>query len=273
MNDPTKTAPYFCHESPTFVGAALDKPVGIAVDSATGQIFYDEDNQAGGDNFHPLSSVSFLGKGKSVVLPKLLDPQGLDIDSQTQKVYYTEHHGGRVGSVDYDGKNNKVLHSWETTSGPAICGEGDSMNCPSDVKVDVGADKIFVTVEGHLSTNNAIVSMYLNGTGFKVLKSGITRAYGLTLDKKTQTIYYISGGHGGFIGNMTYNGEKQGKVLDNLDWPYMLDFDSTRELLVYSTTSVGAGTINTVKPDGTNVTHAFTMGLAPMGVSFGKIPA
>jgi DNA-binding beta-propeller fold protein YncE len=247
----------------------LDKPVGIAVDSSTGEVFYDEDDQAGGDTYHPLSVASIHSNSTRLVLPKLLDPQGLAIDTANRKVYYTEHHGGRVGVVDYDGKNQKVIHRWNAAGG---CADGQ---CPSDVKVDVDAGKIFVTIEGDASDTNMIVSMNLNGTGLKTLKKNIVRAYGLTLDTKRKTIYYISGGHGGFIGNMTYDGENPSgvNVLEGLDWPYMLDFDQARDRLVFSTTGVGDGVIKTCHPNGTDVQESLTLGFAPMGVVFGKIPA
>lgn len=266
VNDPTKTAPFFCHESPVYVSSGLDKPVGVGMDSDTMQVFFTEDDQAGGDTYHPLSVAGVPGK-RAVVLPKLLDPQGIDLDKTNRKVYYTEHHGGRIGVVDYDGKNQKVLHQWASTGG---CGQGE---CPSDVKVDTGAGKIFAMVEGELSDHNLIVSMELDGSNVTTLADGVVRAYGLTLDKPGKRIFYISGGHGGFIGSMTYEGKQAGKVLDGLDWPYMLDLDPVAQRLVFSETGVGDGVISTVNTDGSNVTKTLTLGFAPMGVTFGKIPS
>jgi len=250
-----------------FVASGLDKPVGIGMDSNTMQVFYTEDDQAGGDTYHPLSVVGVSGSAKAAVLPKLLDPQGLDLDEENKKVYYTEHHGGRIGVADYDGKNQKVLHQWGNQTG---CGDG---TCPADVKVDVAAGKIFAMIEGELSDTNSIISMDMDGSNVVTLQDKVVRAYGLTLDKASKKIYYISGGHGGFIGNMTYEGKDAGQVLAGLDWPYMLDFDASQKLLVFSETGVGDGTISTVKTDGSDVTKTLTLGFAPMGVTFGTIPA
>merc|ERR1712086_979683 len=44
-NDPTKTAPFFCHEGPVFITSGLDKPVGIGMDTNSMQVFYTEDDQ------------------------------------------------------------------------------------------------------------------------------------------------------------------------------------------------------------------------------------
>jgi len=260
VNDPTKKAPYVCHEPEVFVTKGLDKPVGIAVDSATQQIFYNQDDQASGDTYWPLSQISVDGTKKSTVINKLLDPQGLAVDTEAKEVYYVEHHGQRVGKVDYDGKNQKVLHQF---------GGNDY---PSDVKVDAKNNKIFALVEGLLSTGHKLVSMDLEGKNVTVLKSDIVRSYGLTLDTANKVVYYINGGHGGFIGNVSYDGQDAGTVLDGLDWPYMLDYDPVRELLVFSTTGVGDGVISTCKTNGENVQKTVELSFAPMGVVFGKVP-
>jgi len=163
------------------------------------------------------------------VLPKLLDPQGMDAIGSAKKVYYTEHHGQRVGVVDFDGSNQKVLHTFSGS------------DFPTDVKVDYGAGKIFVVVEGALTTGQKLISFDLDGKNMKVLKDDIVQAYGLTLAKDLKKIFYINGGHGGFIGNTTYEGKDAGVLLDGLDYPYMLDYDPVQKLLVFSETGVGDG--------------------------------
>merc|ERR1711907_749298 len=260
MNDKTKTAPYFCHEPEVFLKTGLDKPVGISMDTTTMEVYYTEDDQAGGDTYHPLSSVSVDGTKSATVLPKLLDPQGIYADSANKQVYYTEHHGQRVGVVNMDGAGQKVLHQFDGTDYPA------------DVKVDTAAGKIFVVVEGKLTTSNKLVSLDLDGSNMKVLKDNIVQAYGLTLAKDMKKIFYINGGHGGFIGNMTYDGADAGKVLENLDYPYMLDYDPVQKLLVFSETGVGDGSLKTMTPDGLNVEKTLSLGFAPMGVVFGEVP-
>jgi DNA-binding beta-propeller fold protein YncE len=242
----------------------LAKPVGIATDPVTQQVFFNEDDQSGCTGKEgcewPLSVVDVSGQGKKQVIPKLLDPQGISLDTKHQKVYYAEHHGRRVGVVDYDGKNQKVLHQFQGS------------DYPSDVVVDVANNKMFALVEGLLSTGNKLVSMDLDGSNMKVLNDTIVRAYGLTLDRANKQIYYINGGNGGFIGNVNYEGKDWRVVLVGLDWPYMLDFDPVQNLLVFSTTGVGDGQIRTVTPDGLNVTQTLSLGFAPMGVAFGKVP-
>merc|ERR1712072_94485 len=258
MNDKTKTAPYFCHEPEVFIAQGLAKPVGVAVDSTTQQVFYDEDDQSSGDTYWPLSGINVDGTNKHQVIPKLLDPQGLEADTANKLVYYAEHHGQRVGVVGYDGKNQKVIHQF---------GGNDY---PTDIRVDNKANKLFVLVQGLLSTGHKLIVMDIDGSNMKVLKSDIVRSYGLTLDTTTQTVYYINGGHGGFIGSLKYDGSDFKTVLGGLDWPYMLDFDGKQ--LVFSTTGVGDGVIRTCTTAGLNVTQTLTLGFAPIGVKFGQVP-
>jgi len=61
-------------------------------------VFYNQDDQQQGDTYWPLSSIGIDGKNKKDLIPKLLDPQGLDYDNK--KVYYVEHHGQRLGVVN-----------------------------------------------------------------------------------------------------------------------------------------------------------------------------
>lgn len=265
MNDKTKTAPFFCHDPEVILATGLSRPVGIAMDTRTMEVFYTEDDQQSGDTYHPLTAVT-VGGAKRVVLPKLLDPQGIDKDMDAKKLYYTEHHGQRVGVVNYDGSNQKVLKSFVGMK----CGDGPCY--PSDVKVDPVNKKVFVLVEGELATGGMLVAMDLDGGDYQVLQQNIVRAYGLTLDIANQKIFFISGGHGGFIGSMAYDGKQMAKVLDNLNWPYMLDYDPKQKRLVFSTTGVGDGLIQTATPDGKTVTKTVELGFAPMGVTFSKLP-
>jgi DNA-binding beta-propeller fold protein YncE len=258
MNDPTKAAPFFCHEPEVFISSGLARPVGIAVDQSTNTVFYNQDDQQQGDTYWPLSSIGIDGKNKKDLIPKLLDPQGLDYDNK--KVYYVEHHGQRLGVVNEDGTDQKVLHTFS----------GDDY--PADVKVDSAAGKIFALVERPLTTGQKLVSMEMDGSNVTVLKNDIVQAYGLTLDMHNKVVYYINGGHGGFIGNISYTGGKSGIVLGDLDYPYMLDYDPVMGKLVFSTTGVGDGTLKVCFPNGTGVETTLTLGFAPMGVVFGEVP-
>jgi len=260
MSDKTKSAPFFCHEPAVYVASGLARPVGLSIDQESNTLFYNQDDQQSGDTYWPLSSIRFDGTNKKNLIEKLLDPQGLDAISETKQVFYTEHHGQRVGVIGMDGTNQSVLSQFSGN------------DFPSDVKVDIQAGKIFVLVEGPLTTGHKLVSMNLDGSNRTVLKDDIVQAYGLTLDMQNQTVYYINGGNGGFIGNMSYTGEDAGVVLGNLDYPYMLDFDPVQNKLVYSTTGVGDGQINLVNPNGTDVQHGLTLGFAFDGVVFGEVP-
>jgi hypothetical protein len=261
MNDKTKTAPFFCHEPIVTLVDGLARPVGCSIDSAAQKIFYTEDDQQGGDTYWPLSAVNLDGSHKSSVVPKLLDPQGIDLDTKSQKIYYTEHHGQRVGVVNYDGTGQATLHSF---TGSAVF--------PSDIVVDAQNGFLFVQVETSLSTGGQLVRMGLDGSNPKVIVDNIVRAYGITVNPATKVAYFVSGGHGGFIGNVSYDGTDQAVVLGGLDWPFEIDIDQTMQRLVFSTTGVGDGKIQTMLFNGTDIQDVMELGFAPMGVSFGQVP-
>jgi sugar lactone lactonase YvrE len=261
MNDKTKTAPYFCHQPIITLAQGLARPTGLCVDSNVQKVFYTEDDQTSGDTQWPLSVVNVDGSGKSSVVPKLLDPQGLGCDTKNQKVYYTEHHGQRVGSVNYDGTNQTVLHTFT----------GD-INFPSAVVVDNKNGYIFVQVEGALSTGGQLWRMGLDGSNPTKILDGIVRAYGVAVDSSTQTVFYVQGGHGGFIGSVSYDGKTQKNVLEGLDYPFQVAVDEENQRIVFTTSGVGDGVVTTVKFDGSDVQHVANFGFAPMGVGFGFVP-
>lgn len=256
-NDKTKTAPYFCQEPIELVAKGLARPVGVAVDSDAGKIFFTEDDQTGGDTKWPLTSSNFDGSDKTTVIPGLLDPQGIHVDTKAKKVYYTEHHGQRVGVVDYDGKNQKTLHTFT----------GD-ITFPSDVVVDNQNGLLFVQVGGALSTGYQLVKMGLDGSSPTVIMKDIVRAYGVTVDPSSKVVYYVSGGHGGFIGNVTYDGSSHGIVLPGLNYPFEVDIDTDLNRLVYTSTGVGDGKVTTCKFDASDCQDVEELGFAPSGISF-----
>jgi DNA-binding beta-propeller fold protein YncE len=264
MDDPTKNCgpgkevPCFCHEPVEWLQTGLAKPTGLTVDVNSQQVFFAEDDQSSGDTYWPLRAIDVDKKNKHNVIDKLLDPQGMD--AQKGKVYYTEHHGQRVGVVDFDGKNQKVLHTFSGSDYPA------------DVKVDVDAGKVFVTVGGALTTGQKLVSMDLDGSNFAVLHKDLIKTFGLTLVKETKEIYLVQGGHGGHIAKMNYQGQDMKQVLGGLEYPYMLAYDPDSKKLVFSEAGVGDGSLKITNLDGTDVKKSYTLGFAPMGVNFGEVP-
>lgn len=257
MNDKSKTAPFFCHTPVVTLADKLDKPVGIA--RINDEIFYTQDDQASGDTFWPMKAIASDGSNPRTVVEKLLDPQGMGSDG-TGKVYYTEHHGQRVGVVNADGTDRKVLKQFNAS------------DFPGDVKVDTVNGKVFATLGGALSTGNKIISMNLDGSDYTVLKSDLVRGYGLTLDVENKRIFYVQGGHGGFIGSLSYDGKEGPHILDGLDYPGMIDYDAPRKLIVYSITGVPDGVIRTITTDGSAKGAMIFGGFAPMGVVFGYAP-
>jgi sugar lactone lactonase YvrE len=260
MNDKTKSAPFFCHEPVTALATGLARPTGLTVDSFAGKVFFTEDDQSSGVTDWPLSVVNMDGTGKTALIPKLVDPQGLDCDTQARKVYYTEHHAKRVGSVNYDGTNQTVLHTFT----------GDA-SFPSDIVVDSTNGFIFVQVEGPLSTGGQLVRMRLDGSNATAIVKDITRAYGIAVDPKSKKAFYVSGGHGGFISSVNYDGSNATFVLQGLEWPFEIAVDVPRQRLVFTTTGVGDGRVTTSRFNGSDVEVVEELGFAPMGVNFGHV--
>ena len=87
-----------------------------------------------------------------------------------------------------------------------------------------------------------------------------------------QTLYYVQGGHGGFIGSVSYDGKLNKNVLEGLDYPYGVAVDQENKRIVFTTSGVGDGGFTTMKFDGSDVQHVANFGFAPMGVGFGVIP-
>merc|ERR1712086_185872 len=196
----------------------------------------------------------------------LARPTGLCVDSDVQKVFFTEddQQSGDTEwplSVNYDGTNQTVLHTFT----------GD-INFPSAVVVDNENGYIFVQVEGSLSTGGQLWRMGLDGSNPTNILKDIVRAYGVAADIATKTLYYVQGGHGGFIGSVSYDGKLNKNVLEGLDYPYGVAVDQENKRIVFTTSGVGDGVVTTMKFDGSDVQHVANFGFAPMGVSFGVIP-
>jgi uncharacterized surface protein with fasciclin (FAS1) repeats len=249
------------------------KPVGLAVDDSTKQIFWSNDmDYPHGAPTSWLSKSTFAGNVTSHFVKSVDDPQGMDTAESEQKLYWTQHYGNAVMRSNYDGSDTETL----------VTKQGNESFQPSDVAVDEIAGRMFVSVEGNEDIYGSLYSYNLNGTGETLLKSNLNRPYGLCVDNLKSHVYYIQGGHGGSISCLAYGATPCVREVfaDILEYPYMCDVDNafskyggpTTVLfsqanepgqIYYITDSPGA------KKEKLDVVSADL--IAPMGVKFGCV--
>lgn len=101
-----------------------------------------------------LSKGQFDGSDVSVFVQKMYDPQGMDTDSKTQKLYYTEHQGSRVQRCNYDGSDVETVLSTDPTAW-----------FPADVAVDADEELMFVTIQSVPQVlQGKVIAYFTNGT-------------------------------------------------------------------------------------------------------------
>lgn len=251
------------------VAFQTEKPVGLAVDSNTKQMFWSNDQNAKPyDSW--ATSISFDGANKDVFLNGLYDPQGMDTDTVAKKLYFTEHQGCKVHRCNYDGSDVETLHEFEPPN----------TWFPADVAVDPERQLVFMTVQSKPTLlQGKIAVMYYNGTGYKDLVTGLHKNFGICVDTFNKHVYYTQGGHGGTLNCYAYGSTpcvKGSTLLNNLQYAYMCDVDSLfapyggPSTIVYSEASI-PGSVYRVDNDGTNGATVVANLSAPMGVKLGTI--
>lgn len=148
------------------------KPVGIAVDSNTQQVFWSNDeNHKPNDSW--LSTAKFDGSGLKKFVLDMYDPQGMDVDPVERKLYFTQHQGNTVNRVNYDGSDVELVWQGRVNA-----------DYPADVAVDHDAGLIFSTVQSVPDIiNGSVWVQNLDGTGHRMLANNLTKNYGLCVDR------------------------------------------------------------------------------------------
>lgn len=247
-----------------------EKPVGLAVDSNTKQLFWSNDENYPFDQPTSWASyMSFDGTALNEWTHNLIDPQGMDVDPTTRKIYYTEHQGNRLSVANYDGTGATAL----------LSRPGDVNFQPSDVAVDEVNGFLFLATEGADYLNGTVYQLDMNGNVVSVLARNTIQNYGLCVDKVQKHVYYVQGGHGGQINCVAYGSTPcvNAVLASILEYPYMCDVDTvwaayggpTR--VVFSQANL-PGQIFYVDTDGSELQKLNTVSAdldAPMGVKFG----
>jgi len=250
------------------VAFQTEKPVGLAVDSSTKQMFWSNDQNAKPfDSW--ATSIDFDGANKKVFLTGLYDPQGMDTDTKAQKLYFTEHQGCKVHRCNYDGSDVETLHEFE----PA------NTWFPADVAVDPAEELVFMTVQSKPTLlQGKIAVMFYNGTGYRDLVHGLHKNFGICVDTFNKQVFYTQGGHGGSLNCFAYGSVPCSKnpILDDLQYAYMCDVDTlfapygAPAQIIYSEASI-PGSVYMVDGNGENLQTVVANLSAPMGVKLGTI--
>merc|ERR1711957_1040587 len=197
-------------------------------------------------------------------------------------IFFEEQRAGKVEYTNWPpvackadgdcvGLNASYCMNDKTKTAPFFCHTPllaltSGLTRPTGLCVDSDVQKVFFTEDDQLWR------MGLDGSNPTNILKDIVRAYGVAADIATKTLYYVQGGHGGFIGSVSYDGKLNKNVLEGLDYPYGVAVDQENKRIVFTTSGVGDGVVTTMKFDGSDVQHVANFGFAPMGVSFGVIP-
>lgn len=254
------------------LSAQEEKPVGCAVDDSE-QFFFWSNDQNAKPNDSWITRVNYDGTNKTILIQDLYDPQGMDTDPTTKKLYYTEHQGNQVSRANYDGSGIEVL--WVGRF---------NQDFPADVAVDPHADLMFVTVQSVPQLlNGSVIQMNRDGSNLKWIATGLIMNYGLCVDDYNRHVYYIQGGNGGSISCYAYGDtpcntpdKKNGVILGNLNYPYMCDVDNLLApyggpvKIAFSEPNL-PGAIYSINNDGSNPQLLSSDLSAPMGVKLGSV--
>lgn len=244
-----------------------DKPVGLAVDSKTQEVYWSNDQNAKPfDSW--LSHSGFDGSGRGVFLNDLYDPQGMVVDEGAGKLYFTEHQGSKVHRCNLDGTNIETIKSLNPSD-----------EFPADVAVDPEAQLVFMTIQSQPQVlQGKLAVMAYNGSNYKVLETGLIQNYGLCVDTYAKHVYYIQGGHGGGINCLAYGGKPcggtDGVIATGLEYPYMCTVDNLwapyggPTTIIFSEANV-PGSVFAMDQNGKNMRLINTDLDAPMGVKLG----
>ncbi|XP_077974467.1 prolow-density lipoprotein receptor-related protein 1-like isoform X1 [Styela clava] len=89
----------------TILSSNLNNPTGIALDPKEGKIFFTDHGTA-----PKLERINMNGaERKQLVIMKIVLPLGVTLDLFGKRIYYVDAHINYVESIDYDGKNRKLI--------------------------------------------------------------------------------------------------------------------------------------------------------------------
>jgi hypothetical protein len=200
----------------------LDRPIGIVLDQTGGLLYWSEDGEAGGGNNGRIGRSNLNGTDVTILYAASLgdaglgNPQGLAIDFETGNLYWADYTTGIYRApIDGNGPVEALyLAPWERFTavaidpinqhiyfGPPQSGDlwrtdlnGDNFQFgPSGLTKAWGFNGLTIDpVAGKLyfSDLDAVWSTNLDGSNPEPIASGLSRALGVALDAKRQSVFY-----------------------------------------------------------------------------------
>jgi DNA-binding beta-propeller fold protein YncE len=173
----------------TVSGAAVDHPLGVAINSATGTMYWanfgSSINYCTGDlnGGNTISFASLNGSGGGTLNTSgatVSGPDGVAIDPAAGRLYWANDHGN---SISYASLNGSGGHDLNTT--------GATLSCPAGLAVDPAAGRVYWTN----FKGNSISYANLNGSGggnLPITGADLNGPYGLAIDGATGKLYWAN---------------------------------------------------------------------------------
>jgi hypothetical protein len=163
---------------------SLDVPVGVAIDSASGRIYWADEGSAAGGDPGSIWSANLDGSG-SAPLPTgaatVKNPAGVAIDPAARRIYWTNNGGDKVSFANLDGSGGGDLQ----TDGIA------TVAAPGGVMVDPG-QRVYWTNTLVAADGLAFLSVGApGGADFDTGTATVMQPQALALDPTTRKVYWV----------------------------------------------------------------------------------
>jgi DNA-binding beta-propeller fold protein YncE len=170
-------------------GATVDHPLGVAIDSGSGKIYWTNFGSTSNYCSGPLNggnTISFAnldGTGGDTLNTSgatVSGPDGLAIDPAARRIYWANDH---ANTISYANLDNSGGHDLNTA--------GATLNCPAGLAVDPGAGRVYWTNY----KGNSISYANLDGSGggdLPIAAGTLHGPYGLAIDAATGKIYWAN---------------------------------------------------------------------------------
>jgi DNA-binding beta-propeller fold protein YncE len=214
-------------------GAPVDHPLGVAIDAATGMIYWTDFGSGtnyctgalnGGDTIS-FSKLDGTGGGTlNTTGTTVSGPDGLAIDPRAGRLYWANDHANSISYANLDGSGG---HDLNTT--------GATVKCPAGIAVDPSTHRVYWTN----FTGNSISYANLDGSGggdLPIASATVSGPYGLAIDSATGKLFWANNA-GNTIGYANLDGSA-GDLLDTpgapLNGPWGVAIDPAAGLIYWA---------------------------------------
>ena len=235
----------------------LSRPAGIAVDQASGKLFWTDLGQFPCIASAGLRSANLDGSGvqSHLVGSPFFGMQGVAVDSVAGKVYFGPTHrffcgdAARIRNINVDGTGVQVL----VTNSVGFF--------PGGLAVDVAGGKMYWGD----SSSGSIRRANLNGTGVQtIISSGVGTPRGMAVDSAGGKLYF-STGFSGQIARVNLNGSGLQILVSGLSFPWGVALDVPGNRVYWA--DINSNKIQSANLDGTNVQDVITGLGDPQGIA------